>query len=562
MTIEVLDDSIPLRRASRYALVIIIAALTLRALLLELTSLIDPTETRYASIAQEMLLSGDWLTPKLHLRNGIEPYHGKPPLYFWLTGGVYALFGVDEWTSRLPSFLTTLLALAVLGTFAARLFDRDIALSAVLITYSSALLFFVSGGCITDTALSAFVTLSIALLYLWYSGMDRRSHVPLYAAAACALGFLSKGPVALVLTGLPFAMWGLLRGEFRSLFRLPLAAMSALFVLIAAPWFVLSEAKYPGFSRYFFLNENFARFLVHEYGDRYGTGHVYIHGFAWIFLALGFMPWTPVLVLAGIAERRNALARLRACPHILFLICWAFSTPAFFTFARQLHALYILPAIPPLGILCALAIRRLSPVETTILKIAYGRTLTAGGVLAAGAVLATTILSGMPAILPIAAAAVVIGLHHLKHGAFEKSPLRAPIAGASIAFAAFLATIVLATPFVNATRSGEPALKLVLNLSKDKTAAPRVAITSTNAFSHYWLSDAWIEELGRPVDVRFLPIDKIAQSDVDYVVLRNSKDVPKEVSAEFEIGASSGPWTVLRRRPRNPSHLGPPRSLG
>ena len=70
-------------------------------------------ETRYASVAWEMWLRGDFLVP---FRNG-EPYSHKPPLLFWLMHAGWALFGVNDWWPRLVAPLCALgrCALAAAG---------------------------------------------------------------------------------------------------------------------------------------------------------------------------------------------------------------------------------------------------------------------------------------------------------------------------------------------------------------------------------------------------------------------------------------------------------------
>ena len=92
----------------RPILLVLLFGLIGRASLLEYTDLLDPTEARYASVAQEMVNSGNWLTPMLPLPQGTVPYLGKPPLHFWLTALSYQVFGIEEWTARLTSFLMTI----------------------------------------------------------------------------------------------------------------------------------------------------------------------------------------------------------------------------------------------------------------------------------------------------------------------------------------------------------------------------------------------------------------------------------------------------------------------
>src|SRR5262249_55265499 len=60
--------------------------------------LMDRDEGRYAEIGREMFVSRNWLIPTLF---GV-PYLEKPPLLYWLLSASYSLFGIDEFTARLP----------------------------------------------------------------------------------------------------------------------------------------------------------------------------------------------------------------------------------------------------------------------------------------------------------------------------------------------------------------------------------------------------------------------------------------------------------------------------
>ena len=69
---------------------------------LEYRKLIRPDEGRYAEIPREMVVSGDWTTPRL---NDLK-YFEKPPLQYWATAVAYEVFGEHQWTSRLWTALT------------------------------------------------------------------------------------------------------------------------------------------------------------------------------------------------------------------------------------------------------------------------------------------------------------------------------------------------------------------------------------------------------------------------------------------------------------------------
>ena len=54
--------------------------------------LIPSDEGRYAEIAREMLVTGDWVTPRY---NGYK-YFEKPPLQIWATATAFNLFGIGD----------------------------------------------------------------------------------------------------------------------------------------------------------------------------------------------------------------------------------------------------------------------------------------------------------------------------------------------------------------------------------------------------------------------------------------------------------------------------------
>ena len=62
-------------------------------------SLWDVDEPNNAVCAREMLLAGNWWVPMF---NGDYRFD-KPILIYWLLMPLDALFGVNEWTARLPS---------------------------------------------------------------------------------------------------------------------------------------------------------------------------------------------------------------------------------------------------------------------------------------------------------------------------------------------------------------------------------------------------------------------------------------------------------------------------
>jgi len=80
-------------------------------------ALLDDADTVHAEAAKEMLQRHDWVT--LYV-NGIR-YLEKAPLMYWGVATSYTLFGISEWSTRLPLMLGVLaMILATYGLDAGR----------------------------------------------------------------------------------------------------------------------------------------------------------------------------------------------------------------------------------------------------------------------------------------------------------------------------------------------------------------------------------------------------------------------------------------------------------
>jgi len=109
--------------------------------------LMDPTEGRYADIARVMVESGNWVTPQLE--PGV-PFWGKPPLWFWLTSLCYKVFGVHEFSARLPSFLFAVLTAALTFALGNSLRGKVFGLCCAVILSTSTLFYVIAGLVMLD----------------------------------------------------------------------------------------------------------------------------------------------------------------------------------------------------------------------------------------------------------------------------------------------------------------------------------------------------------------------------------------------------------------------------
>ena len=119
---------------------------------------IGADEPRYARIGEEMNLRGAYVTPTLDY----QPWLEKPPLLFWLEAVSFKLFGVQEWSARLPTAVLALMTVLVLGAFVDRWGNRRSAILSLLALCTSGLFFLYARTANTDMPLVAMLTVAMA----------------------------------------------------------------------------------------------------------------------------------------------------------------------------------------------------------------------------------------------------------------------------------------------------------------------------------------------------------------------------------------------------------------
>jgi 4-amino-4-deoxy-L-arabinose transferase-like glycosyltransferase len=218
-------------------------------------------------------------------------------------------------------------------------------------------LFFVAlGAVMTDLVLV--VCVNVALLAFWQrihqqdhpSEWDRSQWVFFIAVG---LGLLTKGPLAAFLVAAPILVWALLCGRLLDTWRRMSWLRGGLIVgLVALPWYIAAEWKYPGFLRYFLIGENLQRFLVTDWkGDLYGPVHEVPHGAIWLFLSLGALPWSLLAPFAGFRARGAIRSNWHKHRELALFAGVSTLVPmVLFTVAQNVIAPYALPALVPLVI--------------------------------------------------------------------------------------------------------------------------------------------------------------------------------------------------------------------
>lgn len=321
-------------------LILISLVILLRLVALGESPLFDKTEGRYAEIGREMIESGDWITPTLH---GGEAFWGKPPLHFWMTASSMAVFGRNEWGARIPGFFSFVVMIVLFYRTVRRWDGARIARLATLVMASAALPFIVAGQVLLD----ATFTLTVTGALLAYGNLLDRGAGRYAFWAWLGLVLLAKGPVGMVLVAGAITIHALLRRDLRGIRKLArvriLLPGALLTAMIAAPWYILAERATPGFSYYFFWQEHVLRYVMKDYGDLYGHGHVAPYGLIWAIALGGLLPWT-ISFLATVSARIRGAASRTIAQGDAYALAWALSPLLFFTVSRSLSMPYAFPA--------------------------------------------------------------------------------------------------------------------------------------------------------------------------------------------------------------------------
>lgn len=311
--------------------------------------LLDPDESRYAEIPREMLERGDWITPTLNY----VPYFEKPPLMYWMVAGSMKLFGEDEWAIRVVPAVCGVLGMLVAFWLANITVGRAAARWAPAVLATSLLYFIMARIPVTDMPFSVLLAASLTA---WWSSQrtgGRRWGMLAVSGVLLGLAVLTKGPVALVLflgTLSVYLAWT------RQLPRVFVTAgiPVALACVVAAPWFLMVQARNPQFAHYYVVVQHWNRFTGHDFPEHNHPVYYLVP-----VLIAGCAMWSifwPV-ILPGAFRRWRTLPAEGFRPKA-FLIVWAAFIFLFFSLSASKLVPYILPIWWPLAVATTAGVHR------------------------------------------------------------------------------------------------------------------------------------------------------------------------------------------------------------
>ena len=315
----------------------------------------------------EMRNGGPWLVPTL----GGRPRTRKPPLPAWIAAAAVSPDTIRDlsstqpavresayrnlaWQVRWPSLLAGCLMLLALGWMAEMIGGPAHVIPAVLCGGTSLLFLRYARTATPDVHLALWVTVANAFLAAAMI-RGRRWLGFIGGGAALGLALMSKGPVALVETVLPFAVFGIMRRKCDRTAGLtpqwpPILAGTLVMLAIALPWYVSIVVGQPGILSVW-LNELRGEGVKSISHDPW---------YAYWALLPNLLPWLPMfiagmyLAIPNLVSRRSRHLRRIALAVLLVLI-----PVVVLSLFHDRKERYLLPLAAPAAILVAHAVVRL-----------------------------------------------------------------------------------------------------------------------------------------------------------------------------------------------------------
>lgn len=343
--------------------------------------LFDVDEGVFTQATIEMRQSGELSMPTYNN----EPRYHKPPMIYWLQDGMMSLLGDHSlYAARLPSALSALGTILLLGFGVARLTgSRRWGLMSAMVMALNISFLVVGRAATADGVLNlTSVALALWMIHVCFPGaavLPKDEHgvdVGVFSArlrkvaqrhvaqrrewiitgVLAALGFLAKGPIAwlpaMIIVG---SVWMARKDKAELWQRMALIRAGSLTLALLLPWMgLLLVQRGFGFFYEFFVVQNFGRYAGGLTNTQSTSPFYYL-----LVMLFGFFPWVFLLPKAirltlkgGIRRVRRALGGEdagRALPVIALV--WAVVYIVFFSFSQTKLAHYIVPAYPALAIL-------------------------------------------------------------------------------------------------------------------------------------------------------------------------------------------------------------------
>ena len=317
----------------------------------------SPDEGRYVEIPREMVVTGDYVTPRL---DGMK-YFEKPPLFYWMQAASIKVAGINETSMRFWIVLFAIFGCLSVFYVGSKCYSRNVGVMSAGILATTLLYYCHSRIIILDLVLSILLCGSLWAFFLAFVKKNQskipKKYLIIAMYALSALACLTKGLIGAVLPGFVVFLWMLFTNDWKKLKEILYIPGILVFLVIFLPWHVLAAQRNHDFLYYYFVVEHFLRYTT-KFHNRYQP--------AWFFIPIilaGLIPWTGLSLMSLKNMVKKSAAKNS---ENIFLACWIFGIFGFFSFSHSKLIPYILPIVPPIALATAVFIEECGEKEFRI----------------------------------------------------------------------------------------------------------------------------------------------------------------------------------------------------
>lgn len=263
-------------------------------------TLFENDSAQFSVMAMRMVQENDFFS----LFKGPEEYLDKPHMHYWLAALSYKIFGITEWSYRIPGVLATLLAAYSCYGLGSLLYNNNVGKLSALIFMTAQTIVLGAIDVRTDAVLTGFSILAIWQLAAYIEKGSAKAIA--VGAFAAGIAFSTKGQIALLVIGLPILCHLFYTGKWKAFISWKVLLALVIFAVTITPMLyayylqfdmhpekvIRGKANRSGIF-FIFWEQSFERLSGEGIGKNSSDYFFFFHTFLWVFL-----PWTILGIIA------------------------------------------------------------------------------------------------------------------------------------------------------------------------------------------------------------------------------------------------------------------------